>query len=55
MFGRAEAQHWEHTLDAYAEVKDHGFEALHEIRDRWVTKVGWLTGRTAAGQHMMQD
>lgn len=52
MFGAAEAHGWLRALDEYAEAKGHGLEGFKEVRDRWVQKVGWLTGRSA-GQNTM--
>ncbi|KAI0068440.1 hypothetical protein BV25DRAFT_1911412 [Artomyces pyxidatus] len=45
MFGGETVRGWERDLDEFADAKGHGLEALREIRDRWVAKVGWLVGR----------
>jgi hypothetical protein len=53
MFGQETVRGWERVLDEFADVKGNGLEALREIRDSWITKVGWLVGRV--GQTMMED
>ncbi|KAI0053333.1 hypothetical protein FA95DRAFT_1674363 [Auriscalpium vulgare] len=53
MFGGETVRTWERDLDGYAEAKGHGLEALRDIRDQWVGKVGWLVGRML--QPMMMD
>jgi hypothetical protein len=53
MFGEETVRGWERVLDEFADVKGNGLEALREVRDRWVAKVGWLVGRV--GQTMMED
>ena len=45
MFGGETVRGWERSLDTFAEAKEHGLEALREVRDRWVHRVGWLVGR----------
>lgn len=48
MFGSETVRTWERTLDDLADGK--GLEAanmMRGIRDLWISKVGWLTGRTA--------
>ncbi|KAI0639671.1 hypothetical protein C8Q77DRAFT_1275231 [Trametes polyzona] len=45
MFGRETVQTWERGLDEFAQAKGNGFEVMKEVRDRWVSKVGWLVGR----------
>ncbi|KAI0375270.1 hypothetical protein BV20DRAFT_1009523 [Pilatotrama ljubarskyi] len=45
MFGRETVQSWERGLDEFAQAKASGMEVMKEIRDRWVSKVGWLVGR----------
>ena len=45
MFGRETVASWERGLDEFAQAKDHGMEMMKGIRDRWVSKVGWLVGR----------
>ncbi|KAI0715336.1 hypothetical protein C8Q76DRAFT_768320 [Earliella scabrosa] len=45
MFGRETVATWERGLDEFAQAKDHGMEMMKGIRDRWVSKVGWLVGR----------
>ncbi|KAH9968883.1 hypothetical protein BC827DRAFT_1121828 [Russula dissimulans] len=53
MFGEETVRGWERVLDELADVKGNGLEALREIRDSWIAKVGWLVGRV--GQTMMED
>ena len=53
MFGEETVRGWERVLDGFADVKGNGLEALREIRDNWIVKVGWLVGRV--GQTMMED
>ena len=53
MFGEETVRGWERVLDEFSEVKGNGLEALREIRDSWIAKVGWLVGRV--GQTMMED
>lgn len=53
MFGEETVRGWERVLDEFADVKGNGLEALREIRDNWIAKVGWLVGRV--GQTMMED
>ena len=45
MFGRETVATWERGLDEFAQSKVHGLEMMKEIRDLWVSKVGWLVGR----------
>ncbi|OBZ78683.1 hypothetical protein A0H81_00817 [Grifola frondosa] len=45
MFGKETVNSWERALDEFAEAKGNGMEVMKEIRDRWVSKVGWLVGR----------
>ncbi|KAL4241646.1 Tethering factor for nuclear proteasome STS1 [Abortiporus biennis] len=45
MFGQETVRGWEKALDEFAEAKGDGLEVMKEIRDRWVSKVGWLVGR----------
>ncbi|KAI1793822.1 hypothetical protein LXA43DRAFT_916228 [Ganoderma leucocontextum] len=45
MFGRETVTTWERGLDEFAHAKDHGMEMMKDIRDGWVSKVGWLVGR----------
>jgi len=53
MFGQETVRGWERVLDEFADVKGNGLEALREIRDSWIAKVGWLVGRV--GPTMMED
>jgi len=53
MFGEETVRGWERVLDEFADVKKNGLETLREIRDSWISKVGWLVGRV--GQTMMED
>ena len=45
MFGRETVTTWERGLDEFAQAKENGMEMMKDIRDRWVSKVGWLVGR----------
>ncbi|KAI0652117.1 hypothetical protein C8Q79DRAFT_1060892 [Trametes meyenii] len=45
MFGRDTVQTWERGLDEFAQAKGNSMEMMKEVRDRWVSKVGWLVGR----------
>lgn len=45
MFGRDTVQTWERGLDEFALAKGNEMEMMKEVRDRWVSKVGWLVGR----------
>jgi Cut8, nuclear proteasome tether protein len=45
MFGIETVKGWEKELDEFAHAKGHGLEVLREVRDTWVSKVGWLVGR----------
>ena len=45
MFGRENVTTWERGLDEFAQAKESGMEMMKDIRDRWVSKVGWLVGR----------
>jgi hypothetical protein len=48
MFGSEAVRNWERFLDEMAEVKAPGVaEVMLAIRDSWVSKVGWLVGRTS--------
>jgi hypothetical protein len=53
MFGMETVKSWEKALDEFAQSKGHGLEVFREIRDTWVTKVGWLVGRRA--EYGMED
>ncbi|KAH8997616.1 hypothetical protein EDB92DRAFT_1840742 [Lactarius akahatsu] len=53
MFGEETVRGWERVLDEFADAKGNGLEALREIRDSWIAKVGWLVGRV--GHTMMED
>jgi hypothetical protein len=47
MFGSETVRSWERVLDELAERKEfEGANILRSIRDSWVSKVGWLIGRT---------
>lgn len=47
MFGSETVRGWERGLDELAECKAREIsEVMRGIRDSWVTKVGWLIGRT---------
>lgn len=45
MFGKEVVGSWERGLDEFAQVKDNGLDVMRDVRDRWVSKVGWLVGR----------
>ena len=53
MFGRETVATWERGLDDFAQAKDNGMGMMKDIRDRWVTKVGWLVGRQPV--HHMEE
>jgi len=47
MFGSETVRSWERVLDEMAERKEfEGANILRGVRDSWVSKVGWLIGRT---------
>ena len=47
MFGSETVRSWERVLDELAERKEsEGANVLRRVRDSWVSKVGWLIGRT---------
>ncbi|TFK41247.1 hypothetical protein BDQ12DRAFT_704000 [Crucibulum laeve] len=46
MFGGETVRGWERGLDEIAGAKiTEGSNIMREVRDKWVTKVGWLVGR----------
>lgn len=45
MFGQEAVRGWERGLDDLAQAKGNGLEVMREVRDRWVSRVGWLVGR----------
>ena len=45
MFGQEAVRSWERGLDEFAQAKGSGLDALRDVRDQWVSKVGWLVGR----------
>lgn len=45
MFGQETVRSWERGLDELAQSKGNGVEVMREVRDQWVSKVGWLVGR----------
>ncbi|PCH33880.1 hypothetical protein WOLCODRAFT_135369 [Wolfiporia cocos MD-104 SS10] len=47
MFGSETVRSWERGLDELAQAKGNGFEVFRQLRDMWVSKVGWLLGRQA--------
>ncbi|ESK98003.1 putative kinase [Moniliophthora roreri MCA 2997] len=54
MFGRDTVQNWERGLDELAGDRSPAFGMLfRNVRDTWVSKVGWLVGRTV--QHAMEE
>ncbi|TFK77175.1 hypothetical protein BDN72DRAFT_784047 [Pluteus cervinus] len=52
MFGSDTVQSWERWLDEAAGHRDHG-AIFRPIRDSWVSRVGWLVGRTVP--HRMDE
>ncbi|KAH9487017.1 hypothetical protein JR316_0001083 [Psilocybe cubensis] len=50
MFGRETVTGWERALDAMVDAKAPGVseEVMRGIRDSWVSKVGWLVGRSSS-------
>jgi hypothetical protein len=54
MFGSETVRSWERGLDEFADHKGpEGVQVMREVRDKWVTKVGWLVGRM--GQQPMEE
>ncbi|KAG6818020.1 hypothetical protein H0H87_009175 [Tephrocybe sp. NHM501043] len=54
MFGSETVQGWGRALDEMAEAKlVDGSDVMRTMRDLWVSKVGWLIGRTV--QHAMDE
>lgn len=51
MFGQETVRSWERGLDDLAQAKGHGLEAMREVRDQWVSRVGWLVGRQQMDEH----
>lgn len=45
MFGSEVANTWSRELDRFADVKIEGWEVMRQLRDAWVSRVGWLVGR----------
>ncbi|EMD41971.1 hypothetical protein CERSUDRAFT_102357 [Gelatoporia subvermispora B] len=45
MFGQETVRTWERGLDEFAQAKGNGLDVMRQIRDEWVSKVGWLVGR----------
>lgn len=47
MFGGETVKGWAKDLDRFADAKvgGDGWESMREVRDKWVSKVGWLVGR----------
>lgn len=45
MFGQETVRTWERGLDEFAQAKGYGLDVMRQIRDDWVSKVGWLVGR----------
>ena len=45
MFGQETVRSWERGLDDFAQAKQGGVDAMREVRDQWVLRVGWLVGR----------
>ncbi|KAG5653581.1 hypothetical protein H0H81_012088 [Sphagnurus paluster] len=51
MFGSETVRSWERVLDEMADGKAlEGSDVMRSVRDLWVTKVGWLIGRTVHQQ-----
>lgn len=53
MFGRETVQSWERGLDEMAHGKVEGGNVMGNVRDMWVSKVGWLVGRMV--HHEMEE
>jgi hypothetical protein len=55
MFGIEVVRSWEKGLDEFVSrsAQSEASRAMREVRDRWVTKVGWLVGRNA--HHPMEE
>ena len=54
MFGSETVRSWERGLDEMAAADALAVSnEMRSIRDSWVSKVGWLVGRTA--QHAMDE
>ncbi|KAG6334042.1 hypothetical protein ID866_5045 [Astraeus odoratus] len=54
MFGVETVRGWERTLDELADARGpEGWNIMKDVRDRWVAKVGWLSGRSAV--HPMEE
>ncbi|KAG5647637.1 hypothetical protein DXG03_008990 [Asterophora parasitica] len=54
MFGSEVVRSWERVLDEMADGKVfEGVDMMRGVRDLWVSKVGWLIGRTV--QHRMDE
>lgn len=51
MFGQETVRSWERDLDDLAQAKGYGLEALRDVRDQWVSRVGWLVGRQQMEEH----
>lgn len=48
MFGSETVRSWERGLDNFADSKVSEVSSfMRAVRDRWVSKVGWLVGRQA--------
>ncbi|KAF8445865.1 hypothetical protein L210DRAFT_3610452 [Boletus edulis BED1] len=46
MFGGETVRSWEKALDEFADARGpEGWGVMREVRDRWVSRVGWLVGR----------
>ncbi|KAH7928551.1 hypothetical protein BV22DRAFT_1058846 [Leucogyrophana mollusca] len=54
MFGSETVRGWEKGLDEFADAKGpEGWNVMREVRDQWVSKVGWLVGRSVL--HPMEE
>ncbi|KAK7059038.1 hypothetical protein VNI00_001662 [Paramarasmius palmivorus] len=54
MFGRETVANWERGLDELASEKSSAFGGLfRSVRDRWISKVGWLVSRNVP--HPMEE
>lgn len=51
MFGHETVRSWERGLDDLAQAKGSGLEAMRDVRDQWVSRVGWLVGRQQMEEH----
>lgn len=55
MFGSEAANTWSRGLDQFADVKVEGWEVMRQLRDAWVSRVGWLVGRRLVQTQEMEE